>query len=389
MKLIFTLTTKITPLQVNMKDFFYLKNNSTDFSIEIIDGKLDVHSKGIENLYDYFRGNFDKHYNLHIPEGVRSIGDHVFGGLNTLVSIEFPYSLQSIKDCAFSKCINLVSLILPYELKKIGSSAFSECLNLKSIEFHQNLRCIGKDAFYECINLENIIFHENLRIENIGSNLFRGCPSLQKIIINNPNKKLFDKVYDIQFNQYTNGLTLLQFALRRNNYILAINTLLNYGADIRCSSLPKDLKAELFPNLNPNDFIDIEKVLEKILKTGNALEKIYFIKSKEMLVDNIIRRFMNQKKLGDLKKLKEQEKKTKAEGLSLKLFETIIEQRTRHIVLSETFSFQSGLFQPFLNYKDLKAVFSTSRVNTLSFSRVRDCPPPNFKSSTLPYQNNC
>ena len=82
---------------------------------------------------------------------------------------------------------------------------FSGCRNLKAIKFNENLKEIGYEAFYNCVSLEEAIIPtalcelfdgafmdcRNLKKVNLPplkvlpKNLFKGCVSLEEIVIDN------------------------------------------------------------------------------------------------------------------------------------------------------------------------------------------------------------
>lgn len=129
-----------------------------------------------------------------------------FRGCSNLKSVTFPSTVRVIDGWAFQNCRSLTSVSSMSSVKKVGFNAFDGCSNLTSIDL-KNCEQIYGYAFKDCINLKNVKL-ENCKMmddrvfinckslkeikipktmERIGYEVFRGCSSLSKVYICNPN----------------------------------------------------------------------------------------------------------------------------------------------------------------------------------------------------------
>lgn len=74
------------------------------------------------------------------------------------------------------------------KLHTVAQSSFYKCSTLEEAELPKSISALGSyfgsyGVFQECTNLRTVIFQEGTELENIGYNLFRGCESLERIVL--------------------------------------------------------------------------------------------------------------------------------------------------------------------------------------------------------------
>lgn len=74
------------------------------------------------------------------------------------------------------------------KLHTVAQSSFYKCSTLEEAELPKSISALGSysgsyGVFQECVNLRTVIFQEGTELENIGNNLFRGCESLERIVL--------------------------------------------------------------------------------------------------------------------------------------------------------------------------------------------------------------
>lgn len=129
-----------------------------------------------------------------LPQYLREIGSGTFENCSAIKSVAFPESLIKIGSNAFSGCSGIVELTIPEKMASIGSNAFGRCSRLSVINVAE-----GNTAF---CSLDNVLYNYNRTnlliypanrqgtkytipktVENIGTNAFYGCASLEEIDI--------------------------------------------------------------------------------------------------------------------------------------------------------------------------------------------------------------
>lgn len=94
--------------------------------------------------------------------------------------------VKEISDNAFDDCHYLVNVSIPSGVITIGEWAFAGCWRLNNITIPSGVTTIGRSAF-GWTNLEEIIIPSS--VENADSGLFSGCNKLEKIIVDENNRK--------------------------------------------------------------------------------------------------------------------------------------------------------------------------------------------------------
>ena len=74
------------------------------------------------------------------------------------------------------------------KLHTVAQSSFYKCSTLEEAELPKSISALGSyfgsyGVFQECTNLRTVIFQEGTELENLGNNLFRGCESLERIVL--------------------------------------------------------------------------------------------------------------------------------------------------------------------------------------------------------------
>ncbi len=128
---------------------------------------------------DVFRNHVELE-RIVIPDSVKVIGSYSFSGCANLKEIHIPDGVTIIPLRAFSGCCSLESINIPNSVKSIGSYAFSGCSALKEIKLPKSVDNISYISDFEKV--------EGPQPGN-GVTCFRGCSSLEKIIVDSENSK--------------------------------------------------------------------------------------------------------------------------------------------------------------------------------------------------------
>lgn len=188
--------------------------------------------------YDAFRGAALE--SLYFPDSLREIEYGAFCSCKNLQSVHFPEKMQGIStvyptfDGAFQDCISLKEVHIPATATVYGNAfkgctgmekltidegakhsfghfdgckslkkveipksfntcpTFDNCTALTSVKFADNITTTG--SFQNCISLEEINLPDSVKTfgEYGQTATFQNCAKLKRIVINNPNCKIFD-----------------------------------------------------------------------------------------------------------------------------------------------------------------------------------------------------
>ena len=102
---------------------------------------------------------------------------------NTILSI--PEGTSKIGDYAFYSCTGIEELVLPDSVTSVGEQSFHYCEKLSKITFGSGLQSIGNQSFRLCRDALTEVDLSNTRVETIGTNAFRNCDCLTKLLLPN------------------------------------------------------------------------------------------------------------------------------------------------------------------------------------------------------------
>lgn len=111
-----------------------------------------------------------------IPEGIEAIERWCFFR-KSLETITVPPGVKEINE-AFCQCVNLIEIDLP-DITTIGSDAFKGCSSLKRVVLGPELSKMGWHAFSGCTALEEISIPNSLK--DIETGAFADCKSLKSV----------------------------------------------------------------------------------------------------------------------------------------------------------------------------------------------------------------
>lgn len=135
---------------------------------------------------------------IEFADTIQSVRRYAFYGTGIEI-LELPNSLEEIGDYAFSSMESLKTITFSNNLKSIGNYAFAFDDFLKSISLPESLETIGNKAFFYGGGLEGTItIPEN--VISIGNSVFEGNWKIEKIIFENSNINVSDRIV---INGYT------------------------------------------------------------------------------------------------------------------------------------------------------------------------------------------
>lgn len=124
-----------------------------------------------------------------LPNNLTYIGIRAFSDC-PITEIDIPGTVKVIDG--FSTCNKLTKVTLHEGSEAIAERAFISCKRLKTIKIPSTVKSIGPCAFMNCSSMESITVPEN--VDSIGEASFNTCTDNSKIIILNPDCKIYDTV---------------------------------------------------------------------------------------------------------------------------------------------------------------------------------------------------
>ena len=148
--------------------------------------------------------------NISLKGMITSIGNYAFRGMENLQYITFEQdSLVSIGEYAFEDCISLgkdkqtddpdappikQDIILPSTLTDMGTNVFFGCRSLQKVVFNgENVTEIPRGMFEGCSSLNTVILPESLTF--INAKAFYACTNLETIVIPKNVKTLSENAF--------------------------------------------------------------------------------------------------------------------------------------------------------------------------------------------------
>ena len=92
--------------------------------------------------------------------------------------LKYFYDINAFANYVFSDS-NIEEIQIPDKVKVLNESCFWGCKRLKKIIINGKIGSVGRSCFRDCISLKEVNVHADV----IGSDLFSGCTSLEKVII--------------------------------------------------------------------------------------------------------------------------------------------------------------------------------------------------------------
>ena len=171
---------------------YYVSPFDNDFQYDLIlNGKsitsLDI-PEAITTIGDGTFWGCYKLKDINMSNNIASIGDYTFYGCSGLTQITLSDSITSIGKYTFNNCSNLTSITIPDSVTKYGEYILSRCTSLEyiSIPFIYSMNYLFDGSRWGSFNNyvpESIKTVEITNAKNIESNSFRGCDSIETIIL--------------------------------------------------------------------------------------------------------------------------------------------------------------------------------------------------------------
>lgn len=119
-------------------------------------------------------------YSVILPEGTKKVGDYAFRG-TSLMEIQIPSTVVSIGNYAFVDVANLnhVTFAENSQLTSIGEYAFKGCQSLQEIIMPNSVTTLGKYGFYQCKALKSIHFSDDLN--SLPERICSECTGLKEV----------------------------------------------------------------------------------------------------------------------------------------------------------------------------------------------------------------
>lgn len=112
-----------------------------------------------------------------IPEGVKKIESGVFHE-SGMTSVYIPDTVRTIEGGAFGGCKQLRTVRLSEQLEKLGSVVFCGCVSLEKIVIPDSVEQIHFKAFGDCERLRDVTLP--IGLSHCCSTAFEGTPWLEK-----------------------------------------------------------------------------------------------------------------------------------------------------------------------------------------------------------------
>ena len=137
-------------------------------------------SKSKRRLFKYL--GLPSQKEIVILDSIRVICDNSITGSH-IQNLTLPLGLKKIGYCNFQCCDNLREVRIPDSVIEIGSDVFYGCKSLQKVYLSNSLKKISSFSFNKCTSLKNIAIPES--VITIGRGAFLDCTSLQIVTLPN------------------------------------------------------------------------------------------------------------------------------------------------------------------------------------------------------------
>ena len=123
---------------------------------------------------------------------VTSLKTAAFKDCKELTAVIIPDSVKIIQSSAFKGCEALTDVKLPRWLRELYLEAFMNCSSLAKIDLPDELEKIGPNAFSGTA-ISSLTIPANVSVWGLGYGIFRNCPNLTSIAVDEKNKDFYSE----------------------------------------------------------------------------------------------------------------------------------------------------------------------------------------------------
>ena len=123
---------------------------------------------------------------------VTSLKREAFKDCKELTAVIIPDSVKIIQSSAFKGCEALTDVKLPRWLRELYLEAFMNCSSLAKIDLPDELEKIGPNAFSGTA-ISSLTIPANVSVWGLGYGIFRNCPNLTSITVDEKNKDFYSE----------------------------------------------------------------------------------------------------------------------------------------------------------------------------------------------------
>ena len=196
-----------------------------------------------------------------ISNSIQTIRQATFWKCTSLKSIVLPNSINTIEDGAFGYCSALEQVALPNSITNIGFVAFRNCVSLAQITIPNSVSRIGFCAFMRCSSLKRITIPSS--VTKIDDGVFEGCTSLLHI---DNNSYYFVVIQDMLINRIT-GRLIAYFGKSTKVVIPSCVSSIGYETFKGCTSLQEIIISDSTTDISNNAFMNCSSLKQITLPT--------------------------------------------------------------------------------------------------------------------------